>query len=72
MTALGLIDEAGVAARTCAGPGGDGTRPQRNCSKPTRMTAGKRRIRPELWPDSGFVDVGVRGDASELAAARRP
>ena len=29
---------------------------------------GKRRIRPELWPDAGFVDVGVRGDASELAA----
>ena len=29
---------------------------------------GKRRIRPELWPDPGFVDVGVRGDASELAA----
>ena len=25
--------------------------------------AGKRRIRPELWPDPGFVDVGVRGDA---------
>ncbi len=31
---------------------------------------GKRRIRPELWPDPGFVDVGVRGDASELAAQR--
>jgi len=28
---------------------------------------GKRRIRPELWPDPGFVDVGIRGDASELA-----
>ncbi len=31
---------------------------------------GKRRIRPELWPDPAFVDVGVRGDASELAGAR--
>src|SRR5690606_12610899 len=29
--------------------------------------AGKRRIRPELWPDPSFVDVGIRGDASELA-----
>ncbi|TXN29384.1 alpha-ketoacid dehydrogenase subunit alpha/beta [Lacisediminihabitans profunda] len=29
---------------------------------------GKRRIRPELWPDTSFVNVGVRGDASELAA----
>lgn len=27
---------------------------------------GKRRIRPELWPEPTFVDVGVRGDASEL------
>src|SRR6187402_609952 len=30
--------------------------------------AGKRRIKPELWPDPGFVDVGIRGDASELSA----
>lgn len=28
--------------------------------------AGRRRIIPTLWPDPGFVDVGVRGDASEL------
>jgi len=28
--------------------------------------AGKRRIRPELWPDVGFVDVGIRGDGTEL------
>lgn len=27
---------------------------------------GKRRIRPTLWPDVSFVNVGVRGDASEL------
>jgi 2-oxoisovalerate dehydrogenase E1 component len=25
-----------------------------------------RRIRPELWPDPGFVDVGIRSDGSEL------
>ncbi|WP_100812324.1 alpha-ketoacid dehydrogenase subunit alpha/beta [Microbacterium sp. BR1] len=29
-------------------------------------TPGKRRIRPELWPETSFVNVGVRGDASEL------
>jgi 2-oxoisovalerate dehydrogenase E1 component len=29
-------------------------------------TDGKRRIRPELWPEVGYVNVGVRGDASEL------
>ncbi|GAA2849295.1 alpha-ketoacid dehydrogenase subunit alpha/beta [Pseudonocardia halophobica] len=32
--------------------------------------ADRRRIRPELWPDPSFVDVGVRGDASELAGQR--
>jgi len=29
---------------------------------------GTRRIRPGLWPDAGFVDIGIRGDASELDA----
>ena len=32
--------------------------------------AGKRRIRPALWPDPSFVDVGIRGDLSELESAR--
>ena len=27
---------------------------------------GKRRIRPELWPDPGFVDVGIRSAGTEL------
>ncbi|MBT7803191.1 MAG: MFS transporter [Microbacteriaceae bacterium] len=31
---------------------------------------GVRRIKPALWPEPGFVDVGVRGDLSELAGAR--
>ncbi len=31
---------------------------------------GQRRIRPEEWPDPDFVDVGVRGDLSELQGAR--
>lgn len=29
-------------------------------------SAGRRRIRDDLWPDPGFVDFGVRGDATEL------
>jgi 2-oxoisovalerate dehydrogenase E1 component len=32
--------------------------------------AGKRRIQPALWPDAGFRDVGLRGDASELQGMR--
>jgi len=31
---------------------------------------GARRIKPELWPETSFVDVGVRGDASELEGTR--
>ena len=27
---------------------------------------GRNRIRPSLWPETDFVNVGVRGDASEL------
>ncbi|KAA9133619.1 alpha-ketoacid dehydrogenase subunit alpha/beta [Microbacterium caowuchunii] len=38
--------------------------------EPDPENAGKRRIRPELWPEPEFVDVGVRGDATELTGAR--
>ncbi|TQS43396.1 alpha-ketoacid dehydrogenase subunit alpha/beta [Cryptosporangium phraense] len=31
---------------------------------------GQRRIRPDRWPDPGFVDVGIRGDLSELDGSR--
>ena len=31
---------------------------------------GQRRIIENLWPDPGFVDVGVRGDLSELDGSR--
>jgi 2-oxoisovalerate dehydrogenase E1 component len=69
MVALGRIDEAGVAA----------VREQAQAAMRDAVaellegdpeSAGKRRIRPELWPDTDFVNVGVRGDASELAGVR--
>ncbi len=67
MTKLGLIDAAGVesvraqaqAAMTIA----VATLVETDPDDPT-----KRRIRPELWPDPGFVDVGIRSDAHELDA----
>jgi 2-oxoisovalerate dehydrogenase E1 component len=31
---------------------------------------GQRRIRGDRWPDPGFVDVGIRGDLSELEGSR--
>lgn len=32
--------------------------------------SGARRIRDELWPDTSFTNVGIRGDLSEIADAR--
>jgi 2-oxoisovalerate dehydrogenase E1 component len=69
MIALGLIDDAGVASvreqaqsamRLAAS----------ELTEPDPDMAGKRRIRPELWPEAAFVDVGLRGDTSELAGDR--
>lgn len=69
MIALGLIDQAGV----------DAVRDQAVAANKLAITQliepnpdlpGKRRIRPELWPDISFVNSGVRGDASELLGAR--
>jgi len=69
MIALGLIDQAGV----------DSVREQAQRAMTLAVAelteadpeaAGKRRIRPTLWPDPGFVNVGVRGDLSELDGAR--
>ncbi|MBX9919186.1 alpha-ketoacid dehydrogenase subunit alpha/beta [Mycolicibacterium frederiksbergense] len=67
MARRGLIDQAGVAelrrqaqqAMTSAVAELLETDPE---------SPGKRRIRPELWPDPSFVNVGVRGDAGELSA----
>ncbi|CAN5141820.1 alpha-ketoacid dehydrogenase subunit alpha/beta [soil metagenome] len=69
MIALGLIDQAGV----------DSVRAQAQAAmaaavgqllEPDPDAAGKRRIIPSLWPDPSFVDVGLRGDLSELEGAR--
>jgi 2-oxoisovalerate dehydrogenase E1 component len=69
MAARGLIADDGVAA----------VRAQAQAAmaaataallEPDPESAGKRRIRPELWPDPAVVDIGVRGDASELAPLR--
>ncbi|MEU1970687.1 thiamine pyrophosphate-dependent enzyme [Microbacterium sp. NPDC019599] len=71
MIALGRIDEAGVARLRSAA--------QQAMSSATAALVeddpdqeGKRRIRPALWPDAGFVDVGIRGDLRELAGAADP
>ncbi len=69
MIALGLIDQAGVdSVRKQAVEANAAAVAELLESNPD--LAGKRRIRPELWPDTNFVNVGVRGDTSELAGAR--
>lgn len=65
LTALGIVDDEAVSALR-----------ERARSAMAQASAAlleadpevgdRRRIRPELWPDPGFVDVGIRGDASEL------
>ncbi|MGM7774698.1 alpha-ketoacid dehydrogenase subunit alpha/beta [Arthrobacter sp. KNU-44] len=69
MAKLGLMDDAKVSAvREQA------QKAMRNAVaellEPDPDKPGKRRIRPGLWPDAGFVDVGLRGDASELNDVR--
>jgi 2-oxoisovalerate dehydrogenase E1 component len=72
MIKLGLADEAGVAAvraqavEAMKAVAGALVEPD----PAPGAKAGARRIRPELWPDPAFVNVGVRGDLSELAGAR--
>jgi len=64
MTRLGLIDEAGVAAV------------RQQAREAMRLAVGEllennpRRIRPALWPDPAFVDVGIRSDLAEISGAR--
>lgn len=68
MTALGLIDEAvasDLRERCVALMTGIAERllePEGN----------RRRIRPELWPDTAFVDVGIRGELPNLPPERGP
>ncbi len=69
LIALGQIDEVGIAS----------VRDQAQKAmlaavaqllEPDPDQPGKRRIIPTLWPDPGFVNVGIRGDGSELAGVR--
>ncbi|WP_343653218.1 thiamine pyrophosphate-dependent enzyme [Herbaspirillum sp.] len=69
MQARGLIDEPAIAAlRNRIKAAMTGAVAALTEDDPAR--AGKKRIRPELWPSPDFRDVGIRGDLSELAGAR--
>nr|WP_198982806.1 alpha-ketoacid dehydrogenase subunit alpha/beta [Herbaspirillum sp. ASV7] len=69
MQERGLIDEAGILAlrnRIKASM----ARAVEALTESDPGRAGKKRIRPELWPSPDFRDVGVRGDLSELEGVR--
>ena len=72
MIKLGLIDSAGVdqvrAQAVEAMQVAAGALVEPDPAPDAKI--GGRRIRPELWPDPAFVNVGVRGDLSEIAGAR--
>ena len=72
MIKLGLIDAAGVAAvrEQAVAAMRDAAAALVEPDPDPGAKPGQRRIRPELWPDPAFVDVGIRGDLSELTGAR--
>jgi 2-oxoisovalerate dehydrogenase E1 component len=70
MASLGLIDDAGVAAVRAQAREAMANAVSVLVERDPGAKPGARRIRPALWPDPAFVDVGIRGDLSEIAAAR--
>jgi 2-oxoisovalerate dehydrogenase E1 component len=86
MKKLGLIDDAGIASvreqaveamKTAAAAltepvprGVEGESSPLGQAGQDPAKPGVRRIRPSLWPDPAFVDVGIRGDLSEISGVR--
>ncbi len=65
MKTLGQIDDDGIASVRKQAQDAL-LRAVGQLLEPDPEHSGKRRIIPALWPDTDFVNVGVRGDASEL------
>jgi len=70
MLKLGLIDSGGVAAVRSQAVNAMKAAAAALTEQDPDAKQGVRRIRPSLWPDPAFVDVGIRGDLSELEGAR--
>ena len=72
MTRLGLIDADGTSrpSATQAQRGHAAGRRRAGRAGPGRPSPASGASVPALWPDPAFVDVGIRGDLSELAGAR--
>ena len=70
MTRVGLIDSDGVAAVRSQAVDAMKAAAAALVEQDPDAKPGVRRIRPSLWPDPAFADVGIRGDLSEIAGAR--
>jgi 2-oxoisovalerate dehydrogenase E1 component len=70
MLKLGLIDSGDVAAVRSQAVDAMKAAAAALTEQDPAAKKGVRRIRPALWPDPAFVDVGIRGDLSELDGAR--
>ena len=68
MIKLGHIDQAGVDSVRAQAQAAMKLAVDQLVEPDPDAAAGVRRIRPELWPNTSFVDEGIRGDASELKA----
>jgi 2-oxoisovalerate dehydrogenase E1 component len=71
MKKLGLIDDKGIDSIRSQAVDAMKKAVAELVEQDPEGKPGVRRIKPELWPDPAFVDVGIRGDASELASARK-
>ncbi|TAJ48135.1 MAG: MFS transporter [Herbiconiux sp.] len=67
LTRLGLIDDAGVAAVRAQAQEAMRLAAAQLVEPDPDAKPGIRRIMPALWPDPAFVDIGIRGDLSELS-----
>ncbi|SDZ15184.1 alpha-ketoacid dehydrogenase subunit alpha/beta [Herbiconiux ginsengi] len=67
LTKLGLIDDAGIASVRAQAQEAMRLAMAELVEPDPEAKPGIRRIVPALWPDPAFVDVGIRGDLSELA-----
>jgi 2-oxoisovalerate dehydrogenase E1 component len=70
MKALGLIDDEMIASLRSNAQEAMSLAAAALTEQDPEAKAGVRRIRPGLWPSTEFVDVGIRGDLSELEGAR--
>jgi 2-oxoisovalerate dehydrogenase E1 component len=70
MKALGLINDEIVASVRQQAEDAMSAVADTLVEQDPEAKPGVRRIRPDLWPEASFVDVGVRGDLSELSGAR--